>query len=594
MTLHPRSLLRVALGLSLFLSAWTAAPTAAPGAPTEAAEAPTSAPADQPTTAPVDGGTGGTGGEIVLIIPEEPTTLNRYLGDAAIVRQVADAVSGTGLTYVDPEGQYQPALAAELPNTDNGGLSADLKTVTWHLKPGLKWSDGEPITSADIVHTWQTLANPDSGALAQTGGFAEITAIDTPDDTTAVVTYAAPYPDYLGQFSAGIFPKHATGEPADMLNWEWNTKPVAAGPFMVTEWRAGESITLERNPNYFEAGKPYLDRIIFNIVPDEAAQELLMQQGDAQVQLWPGADKATYDSTMAGGAAQVLVPGVWNLGIDFNLSAPNDGDAGPGAPHPILGDARVRQAIAHAVDYDTLVNSVLADQGVVASTNPFAYGWYQCDLPRVYGYDVEAAKQLLDEAGWVEGPDGIRVAQGAAFAADGTRLTLELQGYTNYDPLQLTEEWLAEQLKAVGIEINIVNYDFSIIFGSYSDGSPRKTGDFDMLIYDRSFTIEPQQEVAAYFKSTSIPGPDNPDGDNYFRWVSADADKFIDTAGGTFDQAVRKEAYCGLGKLVQTELPQLYLYVFQDGYGFSSRLSGYDVSTWGSMTWDIQNWKLTQ
>ncbi|MBL8093981.1 MAG: peptide ABC transporter substrate-binding protein [Anaerolineales bacterium] len=585
MTPHPRALARLALGLGLLLAACTAAPTAAP------ATEPTGAPVVQPTAAAAEG-QGGAGGQIVLIIPEEPTSLNRYLGDAAIVRQVADTVSGTGLTYVDPAGQYQAALAAELPSAANGGLSEDLKTVTWHLKPDLKWSDGQPLTTADIVHTWETIANPDSGALAQTGGFAEITSIETPDDVTAIVTYAKPYPDYLGQFSAGLFPKHATGAPADMLGWEWNLKPVGAGPFRVTEWRAGESITLERNPYYYEVGKPSLDQIIFSIVPDEAAQEAIMQQGDAHVQLWPGADKATYDARMAGVASQKLVPGVWNLAIDFNLSAPNDGDTGAGTPHPILGDIRVRQAMAHAIDYDVLVDEVLGDQGVVHSTNPFAYGWYQCDLPRQQNYDVEAAKRLLEEAGWVEGPDGIRVAQGVVNAPDGTRLTLELQGYTNYDPLQLTEEWLAEQWKAVGIEITIVNYDFSIIFGSLSDGSPRKTGDFDMLIYDRSFTIEPQQEVSAYFLSTSIPGADNPDGDNYFRWVNPTADSLIAAAGGTFDQAERKQAYCALGEMVQTELPQLYLYVFQDGYGFSSRLSGYSVSTWGSMTWDIQNWQL--
>lgn len=116
-----------------------------------------------------------------------------------------------------------------------------------------------------------------------------------------------------------------------------------------------------------------------------------------------------------------------------------------------------------------------------------------------------------------------------------------------------------------------------------------------MLIYDRSFTIEPQQEVAAYFLTSSIPGPDNPDSNSCFpRWVSPEADTLIATAGGTFDQATRKQAYCELGKLVQDELPQLYLYVFQDGYGFSSRLSGYTVSTWGSMTWDVQNWKLRE
>ena len=181
----------------------------------------------------------------------------------------------------------------------------------------------------------------------------------------------------------------------------------------------------------------------------------------------------------------------------------------------------------------------------------------------------------------------------ALYAEDGTRLSLELQGYTNFEPLQRTEEFIVENLKAVGIEAKIQNYDFSIIFGSYEDNSPRMIGDYDMLIYDRSLSIEPQGAVEADYPSTQIPSSENPTGGNIWRWVNPEGDAFIQTAGSTFDLAVRKEAYCGLGNLIATELPQLYIYIYQDGYGFANSLSGYVVSTWGSMVWDVQNWELT-
>jgi peptide/nickel transport system substrate-binding protein len=293
---------------------------------------------------------------------------------------------------------------------------------------------------------------------------------------------------------------------------------------------------------------------------------------------------------LEGKAKQVLVPGIWNTSIDFNLSAPFDGDPGPTPPHPILGDLRVRQAIASAIDYDTLIEDVL-QKTVSPSTNPFAYGWYQCDLPRPFPYDPEKAKSLLEEAGWVEGSDGIREANGALYAKDGTRLSLELQGYTNFEPLQRTEEFVVENLKAVGIEARIQNYDFSIIFGSYEDQSPRKIGDFDMLIFDRGFTVEPQAYNENAYLSTEIPSPENPGGGNYFRWVNPGVDAALQKAGSDFDIAVRKEAYCELGTLVNTDLPQVYLYVFQDGYGLADNLTGYTVSTWGSMAWGAQNWK---
>lgn len=597
-----RMIFKFAMALSLialFVACATpAAPTQAPPtaipaqpAPTLASATtvpqPTNAPAPTEPVAPTNGGT------VALIIPEEPTTLNYYAADAAIVRQVAEATSMTGLTTVNEKGEFIPVLATELPTSANDGLSADLKTVTWKLRPDLKWSDGQPLTSDDVRFTWEVISNPESGALAGTGGFDLIESVETPDAQTAIVKYKDPYPGYLSQFAYGILPRHATGEPAKMAEWEWNRKPVSAGPFVLSAWNSGESITLERNPNYFEAGKPYLDKLLFRIIPEAAAQTAMMLQGDAQVHLWPGEDQADYDALLQGQAKQVVVPGIWNMAIDFNLSKPFDKDPSAKDPHPILGDERVRQAIAHAIDYDTLINDVMRGT-VTPSTNPFAYGWYECDAPRKFTYDLAKAKQLLTDAGWIEGSDGIRVAKGAKFAPDGTRLTLELQGYTNFEPLDRTEQFLVEELKKIGIEAKIQNYDFSIIFGTYADGSPRMLGDYDMLIYDRGYTIEPQGEVEQAYLSTQVPSPDNPNGGNVWRWLNKDADADITAAGSTFDLAARKEAYCKLSEKISNDLPQIFLYIFQDGYGFSEKLSGYTVSTWGSMTWGAQNWQLAQ
>lgn len=587
--MKPKLLTLLMVVVLLLTACGGGAATEAPQAPEAPAQPATEEPAQpdaEETQAPMEE----SGGTVTLIIPEEPTTLNYFQAEAAIVRQVAEATSMTGLVTIDQNGEFVPMLAEELPTLDNGGLSPDYAIVTWKLKPDLKWSDGEPLTSDDVKFTWEVLSNPDSGALTGTGGFDQIASVDTPDDLTAVITYSTPYPAYLDQFAYGLLPRHATGEPADMANWEWNRQPVGAGPFVVSNWVSGQSIALDRNPYYFEEGKPYLNQLVYAIVPEPAAQTAMMLQGEAQVHLWPGEDEAEYNSLLEGKAHQELVPGIWNMAIDFNLSAPFDGDPGPTPPHPILGDLRVRQAIASAIDYDTLVSDVLLNT-VSHSTNPFAYGWYYCDLPRPFPFNPETAKTLLEEAGWVEGSDGIRVAQGAEYAPDGTRLSLELQGYTNFEPLQRTEEFIVENLKAVGIEARIQNYDFSIIFGSYEDQSPRKIGDYDMLIFDRGFTIEPQDYVSNGYKSTNIPSPDLPTGGNYFRWVNPTVDAALEEAGTNFDLEVRKAAYCTIGEQVNTDLPQVYLYLFQDGYGFADNLTGYTVSTWGSMAWGAQNWQ---
>ncbi len=542
------------------------------------------------TTGTAEGGSTASSApsQAVLIIPEEPATLNQYHGDAAIIRQVADAVSAP-LAVPNADGEFIPVLAEAIPTLENGGVSEDLKTITWKLRPDLKWSDGEPLTSDDIKFTWEAINDPNSGNVLSLG-FNKIESIETPDDLTAILTYSEPSIGYLSQFMYGIMPRHATGAPADMKTWAWNRSPVSAGPFVVTEWNSGETIVMDRNPNYYLEGQPYIDRLIFRIVPDPGAQLAMMAQGEGTVQLWPGENKDVYDAQMDGNAAIQETPGQWNMALYYNLSAPYDGDEGAEPPHPILGDVRVRQALSHAINYDVIYNDIASGTTPIAS--PFPYGWYRCDIERPYPFDLDKANALLEEAGWVMGSDGVRVAQGAQYAADGTRLTLQLNGYTNFQPLQRLEEALVEMWKQAGIETTIQNDDFSVIFGSYEDGAPRTQGNFDILIYDASLRLDPQATIESSYLSSQIPSAENPEGDNFSRWISPEADALIQQAGATVDLEVRKEAYCELANLIATEMPRLNLFLYTEGYGANNALSGYDVNMWGSLTWDVANWKL--
>jgi len=525
--------------------------------------------------------------QAILIIPEEPASLNQYHGDAAIVRQVADAVTGA-LAVPNQDGEYIPILAEAIPTLENGGVSEDLRTITWKLRPGLLWSDGEPLTSDDIKFTWEAVTNANSGNVLAIG-FDLIESIETPDDQTAVITYSTPTIGYLGQFMYGILPRHATGDPTEMRTWDWNRSPVSAGPYVVTEWNSGESIVMDRNPNYYLEGQPYIDRLIFRIVPDPGAQLAMMAQGEGTVHLWPGEEKDVYEGQMNGNAVLAEIPGQWNMALYFNLSQPFDNDPGATPPHPVLGDLRVRQALAHAINYDVIYNDVA--KGTIPITSPFAYGWYACEIDRKYPFDLDVANALLDEAGWVMGSDGVRVAQGSEYAADGTRLTVQLNGYTNFQPLVRLEEALVEMWKQIGVETTIQNDDFSIIFGAYEDGAPRQLGNFDILIYDASLRLDPQESIASAYLSTQIPSEENPDGDNISRWINPVVDQAIVDAAATVDLEARRIAYCTIADEITTELPRLNLFLYTEGYGADADLSGYNVNMWGSLTWDVANWQ---
>ncbi len=530
------------------------------------------------------------GGRVVVLISEDLETMNPYLTTALITVQVTDAIIEP-LVQTDQNGEYQPILVERVPTEANGDVTNDGTSVTWRLRQDVVWSDGTPFTSADVLFTYNAASNPDSGSV-RTTSFEGITSIEAPDDFTVVVTYEAFNSSFLDQFKWGILPASA-GDAADMLNWAFNRNPVGTGPFVLTEWVSGDHITLSRNELYREEGKPHLDELVFQVVPSEEVRTQVMLEGDAQVMMWPGSNlREVWESS--DNVRLESVEGIWILRMFLNLSDPGDGSPGADNPHPILGDVRVREAMALAIDYDAIVND-LALGRVTRVTSPFALGWYNCDIPGD-PFDQAAAAALLEEAGWTDADgDGIREASGALYAEDGTRLSLNMVGYSGFKLLEQTELVIADYLKQVGIEVNVSNEEMAVLFGGWTDQAPRKVGTYDILIYDTGTGINPQQHIADYFLSSSIPTEENGGvGANYTRFVSEEVDALISQAGTTPDLADRKALYCQAAQIIHDSYSQIFLYQFQEGHAFNTMLSGNTLSTWGSLTWDVENWMLEQ
>ncbi len=526
------------------------------------------------------------GGTATVLLPEDLPTLNPYLSTALITTQVSPAIVEPLLT-VDPAGDYVPVMAARVPTPENGDVSADGLRVRWTLAPGLTWSDGQLVTADDIVFTYEAATQ---GANSVRGGlFTKVASVTPVDDSTVDVTYTEFDSSYLDLFQYGILPRHATGDPADMSSWAFNRAPIGTGPFVMGDWRAGDRIIMDRNEHYREAGQPYLDKLVFMVVPSEETRVAMMVRGDAQRMLWPGANQR--DTLLASADVNyVLVPSIYILRMFLNLGERGNPVIGQ-APHAILGDLRVRQAMAYGIDYDSIIDG-LAEGRVQRATSPFELGWYACDVDG-YTYDPEKAAALLDEAGWVKGNDGVRVAKGAKYAADGTRLSLDIMGYTDFRLLEQTELVIADMYSALGIELKVRNVEQSVLFGGWSDGAARKTGDFDILIYDTGAGINPQSHVFELLDSSRIPTEENGGaGGNYSRWDNASVDAWLAEAGSSPSLTVRKADYCNIAEAINEDLPQLYLYQFADGSALSVHLKGVEPNTWAGISWDVANWYL--
>ncbi len=554
----------------------TTAPTSAPtqaaatGAPTNAAAATTA-----PTTAPTQAAAGAPkrGGTVTIAYSQEPPTLNHYIGTTSAMWSINSMVI-EGLVTLDADGKFVPLLAEVLPTKENGGVSADGKTITFKHKKGVKWSDGSAFTCDDVVSTWKAVTNKESGA-ASTVGWTEIDSITCPDPDTTTVAFRNLYAPYLALFRNPIMPKSA-GDPATMQKWAYNRKPLGTGPFQVQEWATADHITLARNPNYREQGKPYLDTIIVKFVPSVDVGLNLLKSSQVDV-MWNLSEATLPSVAKMTGIKAVSKPSTSSERLVLNLADPTI-DATPDPanhPHPILGDLRVRQALEYAINKQQIIDALLFGNATVATSDVHA-GWATCDL-KPSAFSLDKAKQLLTDAGWIPGPDGIRVAKGAKYAKDGTRLRLKYQTTSGDKLREDTQQVVLDQLKQIGVELYIENQPSDVLFGTWASGAVRRHGQFDIIQFSPNPDIaDPHSHMYTYYDSAQMPTATNKGvGANYSRWVNPTADKAIEQAGGILDLTQRHDLYCQAAQLIQNELPVIFLYNRSNSHAYSERIQNF-------------------
>lgn len=412
-----------------------------------------------------------------------------------------------GLVAPDENARYVPALAQEVPTLANRGVrvSADGKkmTVTYKLRPNLKFADGTPLTSADVKFTWEAIKDP-KYLGPEKDGTEEIESITTPDPLTAVVAYKQIYPGFKASlFTYGILPRHIL-QGKDLNKDPFWEKPFGAGPFRVTEFRRGQYVIVERNTNYWRGGGlPYLDRIIFKIIPNTNTLVTQLRSGEVNF---------AYNIPYTLASSVDNVPGIRVIRantlafrhLTFNHK------------NEFLKDLNVRKAIAHAIDRDA-INKALG--GFLVNTDTFVVSSFDFKLknPPAYAFNVATAKSLLTRAGFTPGSDGI-------LTKGGKRLSFKFMTQAGRTEYETAQQVVASQLRAVGIETTIDNKSGAAL------ATARREGQYDLWY---SGWITPADPIDSYLSFYASKGFNNGSG-----YANPKTDDLFDKATSTLDPAL--------------------------------------------------------
>lgn len=519
----------------------------APPAGVSATQPPVSNEYSSPTVPPVNQQSGApiAGGSVVIGLTQQPKTLNPLLATSAVEDAVA-SFAVEGLVQVDAEGVYKPVLAEALPEVSDDGL-----TLTYHLRQGVRFSNGDAFTCEDVQYTLDAIMNT---PLGLSPGYSVIDSVDCPDANTAVVNLDEVYAPYLNLFQF-ILPKTA-GDVSAPENWDFNRHPLGTGPWVVQEWVDGDHITLAKNPTYRETAKPLLDNVTLKFFPGVTQGIQALSQGQISA-LW-GLSEADLPalSALDNRMSVAEVPTGENELLVLNLADPSvDAPADPStAPHPILSDLRIRQAIQMAIDKQSLIDQLFAGMGRVG-TSVVPVGQYACD-ESPSSFDLEGAKRLLDQAGWAPAADGIR-------EKNGVRLSFSIATTAGDALRERSEQLLANMLKAAGIELRVENLPAQDFFSGWSANSIRKHGHFDILMYTTGpvGSPDPQGYLTSNYSSASIPTAANQgQGNNFSRYINADVDAWLDQASRSINLEQRKNWFCQVAAQINADVPRIFLY----------------------------------
>jgi peptide/nickel transport system substrate-binding protein len=535
----------------------------------------------------------GGGGKLRLLWWQAPTLLNAHLStglkDSDAARVVYEPLAG-----FNGQGEFVPILAEALPSFENGDLSPDGTAVTWRLKRGLVWHDGTPFTADDIIFTWEYAADSATSAVTMSS-YQQIARIDRLGDHAVKVVFKHPTPYWYDAFfgSRGhILPRHLFAPYAgqDALNVPYNLRPVGTGPYQIVTFKPGDVALFEINPRYHVPNRPFFDSVELKGGGDAtSAARAIMQTGEFDFAWNLQVEKDVLERLdRQGGRGKVhIYPGSGVEHIQLNRTDPwievNGEYSSLDAPHPFLTDPLVRQAYNLLADRHTIAQQLYGAAGQATSNFLDSPARFQSAHTR-WEFNLDKAAQLLDQAGWRRGSDGVR-------AKGGHRMKVLYQSSVN--PVrQKTQSIIKKAFEQAGVVVELKAVNPSVFFSTdpgNADALAKFHADLQMFTVSPG-SPDPQAHMTQFVSWEIARKANNWSGRNVVRWVNLEYDRLWKQAATALDPVKRAMLFIAMNNLLVENVVVIPLIWRHEVVAVSQDLRGLELTPWDSNLWDLAYW----
>jgi peptide/nickel transport system substrate-binding protein len=491
----------------------------------------------------------------------------------------------------DPDGNLAPILAAEIPSLQNGGVAKDGKAVTWKLKKNVVWHDGKPFTAEDCVFNWEYAADP-ATASVNIGTYKDI-KVDKVDSHTIKVTFQKPTPFWADPFvgvRGMIIPKHLfeAFKGAKSREAPINLKPVGTGPYKFADFKPGDIVRGELNPSYHMPNRPYFDTIEMKGGGDAvSAARAVIQTGEFDYAWNMQVEDEILKRMEQGGRGKADIVAGGNIEhIQCNFTDPwkeVDGERSSiKTTHPALSDPAVRQALNLLVDRASVQEQIYGRTGI-ATANFLNQPSRFASKNTKWEFNVDKANQILEQAGWKKGSDGIR-------AKDGKKLKFVYQTSINA-PRQKTQAIVKQAAAKAGIELELKSVTASVYFSSDVANPDTYTHFYtDIQMYTTTMTQPDPELFMRQFLTEEVASKDNKwQGRNITRWRSEEYDKLYKAAESELDPVKRAALFIRMNEMVIQNVVVIPV-VFRPRVAAVANTLRAEQSGWDSDFWSLQNW----